>query len=70
MGFEPTEHSSNLCPRANALRSDMKEKIICIEWEDAAYNSGYYDKKDTEGNFEPYLTRTVGHLIKKTPKAV
>mgnify|MGYP001593601685 CR=1 FL=1 len=47
----------------------MKEKIVCVEWEDAGYISGYYDRKTPE-NFEPVLTRTVGHLIKRTSKSV
>ena len=47
----------------------MKEKIVCVEWEDASYNSGYYDKKSPE-DFEPVLTKTVGHLVKRTAKSV
>ena len=47
----------------------IRERIVCIEWEDAAYNSGYYDKKTPE-DYEPVLTRTVGHLVKKTKKAI
>lgn len=46
-----------------------REKIVCIEWDDAAYNSGYYDKKEPE-NFMPVHTRTVGHLVKKTKRSV
>jgi len=46
-----------------------KERIVCIEWEDASYNSGYYDKKSPE-DFEPVFTRTVGHLVKRTAKSV
>lgn len=47
----------------------MKEKVVLVEWEDASYHSGYYDKKSPE-DFKPVLTRTVGHLVKKTSKAV
>ena len=47
----------------------MKESIVCVEWDDATFNSGFYDKKTPE-NFEPILTRTVGHLVKKTIKSV
>uniref|UniRef100_A0A6M3J9S5 Uncharacterized protein n=1 Tax=viral metagenome TaxID=1070528 RepID=A0A6M3J9S5_9ZZZZ len=47
----------------------MKERIVCIEWEDAAYNSGYYDKKSPE-DFTPITTRTVGHLVRRTPKSL
>ena len=46
-----------------------KEKIVCVEWEDAAYNSGYYDKKSPE-DFVPVRTRTVGHLVKRTKESV
>jgi len=45
----------------------MKEKILCIEWEDAAYNTGYYDKKDPE-YYAPIVTKTVGHLVRKGKK--
>ncbi len=47
----------------------MKEKMVCVEWEDASSNSGYYDKRRPE-DFEPILTRTVGHFIKKTKKGI
>ena len=47
----------------------MKERIICIEWDDASSNSGYYDKKYPE-RFTPVKTKTVGHLIKKDKVAV
>ena len=48
----------------------MKEKILCVEWDDAAYVSGYYDKKDTTGDFEPSFTRSVGHLVKRDKKVI
>ena len=47
----------------------MKERIVCVEWDDACYNSGFYDKKSPE-DFEPVLTKTVGHFIKKTKKGI
>jgi len=47
----------------------MKDKIVCVEWEDAASNSGFYDKRRPE-DFEPILTKTVGHFIKKTKKCI
>lgn len=47
----------------------MKERIVCVEWEDASYNSGYYDKKDTD-TFNPVLTRTTGHLVSNTRKSI
>ena len=46
-----------------------KEKIVCIEWDDAAFDTGYYDKSKPEC-FQPVKTRTVGHLIKPSKKAV
>ena len=47
----------------------MKEKIVCIDWEDASYNSGYYDEDKPE-DFSPFPTRTVGHLVKKDKTAM
>ncbi len=47
----------------------MKEKIVCVEWDDSTFNSGYYDKRKPE-EFEPILVKTVGHWIKRTKKAV
>lgn len=47
----------------------MKDKFVCVEWEDASFVSGYYDKREP-GEYEPILTKTVGHLVYKTAKAV
>ena len=47
----------------------MKEKMVCVEWDDASYNQGYYDKKSPE-DFCQVKTRTVGHLVKKSAKEV
>ena len=47
----------------------VKEKMVCIEWEDAYYNPGYYDREKPE-TLQPILTRTVGHLISNTKKAI
>ena len=47
----------------------MKEKIVCVEWEDAGFNSGYYDKKE-KGKFEPVKTRTAGFVIKSDRKCI
>lgn len=42
----------------------MREsKIVCVEWDDAFYDSGYYDK-DTPRRYEHLETQTVGHVIK------
>ncbi len=46
-----------------------KEKIVCVEWDDASYNSGYYTEARPE-SFEPVKTRTVGFLVKKTKGAI
>jgi len=42
----------------------MKEKIVCIEWDDASYNAGYYDNNRPQ-EFRPFPTKTVGHLVRK-----
>ncbi len=47
----------------------MKEKIISIEWDDACYNTGYYDAKDPE-SYSQLRTKTVGHLIKSNSKEI
>jgi len=47
----------------------MKERIVCIEWDDASCNAGYYDEKYPE-KFEPVFSKTVGHLVKKDKKCV
>jgi len=44
-------------------------KIVCVEWEDACSNSGYYDKDHPE-KFAPVMCRTVGHLIKRNKESV
>ena len=50
-------------------RRSMKEKIVCVEWDDASFNSGYYDKKTPE-DFRQVKTKTVGHLVKRSAKEV
>ena len=47
----------------------MREKIVCVEWDDASFNQGYYDKKCPE-DFRQIKTRTVGHLVKRSAKEV
>jgi len=47
----------------------MKERIVLVEWDDAASNSGYYDQEHPE-KFEPVRCRTVGHFISKDKKAI
>ncbi len=46
-----------------------KERIVCVEWEDASSNSGYYNKDHPE-KFTPVKAKTVGHLVKKTQVAI
>jgi len=46
-----------------------KEKPVCIEWDDASYNSGYYEKTEPE-RFEPVHTKTVGFVVKSDRKKV
>ena len=46
-----------------------KEQIVCVEWEDASYDSGYYDKKEPE-RFEPVKVLTVGFVAEKTHKKI
>lgn len=48
----------------------MKDKkIICVEWDDAAFNSGYYDE-DNKDLHHPIIVETVGHLIKKNKSVI
>lgn len=46
-----------------------KERFVCIEWDDATYNAGYYDIDDKK-RFEPVRCKTIGHLIKSTRKEI
>jgi len=41
----------------------QRSKIVCVEWEDASFSSGFYDKKDPK-RFDPIPARTVGYLVK------
>jgi len=47
----------------------MKDRIVCIEWDDASFSSGYYDKNDRNIH-EPLVVKTVGHLIKRNKTVV
>lgn len=47
----------------------MKEKIVCVEWEDAGFYRGSYDRDDPDF-FIPVATKSVGHLIKSDKKRV
>ena len=47
-----------------------KERLVCVEWDDAGYNGGYYDNADDSGRFGLVHTRTVGHLVKSGRRAV
>ena len=52
-----------------AIMTFSKGKIVCVEWEDAASNSGYYDK-DKPGNTTTVMTKTVGFLAEKNKRVV
>jgi len=47
----------------------MKERIVCVEWDDASFNSGYYDKKDKD-RFNPVKTKTAGFVVKSDRKCI
>ena len=47
----------------------MKEKIVCVEWDDASFNSGYYDKAAWV-KFTPYRTKTAGFIVKSDRKCI
>lgn len=44
----------------------MTDKFVQVLWQDASYNSGYWDMKDEAEKFEPVNTSTVGHVVKST----
>lgn len=46
-----------------------KERFVCVEWDDASYNSGYFSRDNREQN-EPLPCKTVGHLVKANRKVV
>jgi len=47
----------------------MKEKIVCVEWDDASFDSGYYDRNDTN-RYSELKTKTSGFVIKSTSKEI
>jgi len=47
----------------------MREKIVCVEWDDASFDSGYYDKQDIS-RYNTLKTKTSGFVIKSTPKEI
>ena len=47
----------------------MKERIVCVEWDDASFDSGYYDKLDT-ARYNQLKTKTSGFVIQSTPKEI
>lgn len=40
----------------------MREKMVLVEWDDAAFNSGLYDKLD-KSRYTPVKTKTVGFVL-------
>lgn len=47
-----------------------KERLVCVEWDDAGYNGGYYDRDDDSGRFGLVNTKTVGHLVRSGRREV
>ena len=47
----------------------MKERIVCVEWDDASFDSGYYDKNDSR-RYNQLKTKTSGFVVKSTPKEI
>jgi len=47
----------------------MKKRIACVEWDDATFDSGYYDKQDTS-RYDVLKTLSVGFVVKSTPKEI
>lgn len=47
----------------------MKEKIVCVEWDDASFDSGYYDRTDP-ARYTELLTLSVGHVVKRDGKQI
>lgn len=46
-----------------------KKKIVCVEWEDAANNNGYYNKDHPEYT-STAQAKTVGYLIENKKKVL
>ena len=46
-----------------------KEKVVCVERDDAGFNTGYYDKNN-EDLHSPIIVRTVGYLIKRNKSVI
>ena len=47
----------------------MKERIVCVEWEDAGFNAGYYDV-EKPSLFKPIKTKTAGFVVKSNRDVV
>ncbi len=47
----------------------MKEIMVRVEWDDASYDSGYYDKTELQ-RYTQLKTVTVGHLVRRDGKQV
>ena len=48
----------------------MKDRIVCVEWDDASFSSGYYDKDDKTGKFAPWRTKTAGFVVRSDRKSI
>ena len=45
------------------------KKIVCVEWDDAGFNSGYYDENNKDLH-NPIIVQTVGHLIQNNRSVI
>lgn len=46
-----------------------RERIVCVEWDDASFNSGYYDK-EIPNKFRPMKTKTAGFVVRSDKKVI
>ena len=56
-------------PKKTRFDKLPKKKIVCIEWEDASSNNGYYDSEHPEKT-ATINAQTVGFLLNKNKKEV
>ena len=46
-----------------------KKKLVCVDWEDASSNTGYYDKEKPD-KVTTVNCKTVGYLLNKHKKVI
>ena len=49
--------------------SFQKKRVVCVEWEDASSNNGYYDPEYPDKT-TTITTQSVGFLVEKNKKVV